>query len=210
MEAANRGAQDAGAQSVGLNIELPHEQAPNPYQDLSLTFEHFFARKVCFVRYAVGFVVFPGGYGTLDELFEALNLIITDEVQHFPVILAGDGYWTGLLDWLREQTVARGMLKPAELDLLQVWDNPADIVTRRAALRAPAGPAGRFSARPGSARARRRSTRRSGRRARASSISSTFSAFSSPERERLYEPTNTTSSITEIFACMKSWTLSGR
>ena len=128
MEAANRGAQDAGAQSVGLNIELPHEQAPNPYQDLSLTFDHFFARKVCFVRYAVGFVVFPGGYGTLDELFEALNLIITDEVQHFPVILAGDGYWTGLLDWLREQTVARGMLRPAELDLLQVWDDPADIV----------------------------------------------------------------------------------
>ncbi len=98
MEAANRGAQDAGALSVGLNIELPHEQEPNPYQDLSLTFEHFFARKVCFVRYAIGFVVFPGGYGTLDELFEALNLIITDKVQHFPVILAGDGEWTGLLD----------------------------------------------------------------------------------------------------------------
>ena len=129
MEAANRGAQDAGAQSVGLNIELPHEQEPNPYQDLSLTFEHFFARKVCFVRYAIGFIVFPGGYGTLDELFEALNLIITDKVQHFPVILAGDGEWSGLLHWLREQAVERGMLKPAELDLLQVWDNPADIVT---------------------------------------------------------------------------------
>jgi len=129
MEAANRGAQDAGAQSVGLNIELPHEQAPNPYQDLSLAFEHFFARKVCFVRYAIGFIVFPGGYGTLDELFEALNLIITDKVQHFPVILAGDGEWAGLLNWLREQAVARGMLRPAELDLLQVWDNPADIVT---------------------------------------------------------------------------------
>ncbi len=129
MEAANRGAQDAGAQSVGLNIELPHEQEPNPYQDLSLTFEHFFARKVCFVRYAIGFIVFPGGYGTLDELFEALNLIITDKVQHFPVILAGDGEWAGLLTWLRDQAVARGMLKPAELDLLQVWENPADIVT---------------------------------------------------------------------------------
>jgi len=129
MEAANRGAQDAGAQSVGLNIELPHEQEPNPYQDLSLTFEHFFARKVCFVRYAIGFIVFPGGYGTLDELFEALNLIITNKVQHFPVILAGDGEWAGLLNWLQEQAVERAMLRPAELDLLQVWDNPADIVT---------------------------------------------------------------------------------
>ena len=129
MEAANRGAQDAGAQSVGLNIELPHEQQPNPYQDLSLTFEHFFARKVCFVRYAIGFIVFPGGYGTLDELFEALNLIITNKVQHFPVILAGDGEWAGLLNWLQEQAVERAMLRPAELDLLQVWDNPADIVT---------------------------------------------------------------------------------
>ena len=129
MEAANRGAQDAGATSVGLNIRLPHEQAPNPYQDLSLTFDHFFARKVCFVRYAIGFVVFPGGFGTLDELFEALNLIITDEVQHFPVILAGDGSWAGLLTWLREQVVARGMLKPAELDLLQIWEDPRDIVT---------------------------------------------------------------------------------
>ena len=128
MEAANRGAQDAGALSVGLNIRLPHEQEPNPYQDLSLTFDHFFARKVCFVRYAIGFVVFPGGFGTMDELFEALNLIITDEVEHFPVILAGDGYWGGLLDWLREQVVARGMLKPSELDLLQVWEDPRDIV----------------------------------------------------------------------------------
>jgi uncharacterized protein (TIGR00730 family) len=129
MEAANRGAQEAGARSVGLNIRLPHEQEPNPYQDLSLTFDHFFARKVCFVRYAIGFVVFPGGYGTMDEMFEALNLIITDEVEHFPVILAGDGYWTGLLDWLRDQVVARGMLRPAELDLLQVWEDPRDIVT---------------------------------------------------------------------------------
>ena len=128
MEAANRGAQEAGARSVGLNIRLPHEQEPNPYQDLSLTFDHFFARKVCFVRYAIGFVVFPGGYGTMDEMFEALNLIITDEVEHFPVILAGDGYWSGLLTWLREQVVARGMLRPAELDLLQVWEDPADVV----------------------------------------------------------------------------------
>jgi hypothetical protein len=129
MEAGNRGARDAGARSIGLNIRLPHEEEPNPYQDLSLTFEHFFARKVCFVRYAIGFVVFPGGYGTLDELFEALNLIVTDTVQDFPVILAGASYWAGLLDWLREQVVARGMLAPAELDLLQVCDDPAHIVT---------------------------------------------------------------------------------
>jgi uncharacterized protein (TIGR00730 family) len=129
MEAANRGAQEAGAPSVGLNIVLPHEQEPNPYQDISLTFDHFFARKVCFVRYAIGFVVFPGGFGTMDELFEALNLIITDEVEHFPVILAGDGYWSGLLTWLREQVVERGMLRPSELDLLQVWEDPRDIVT---------------------------------------------------------------------------------
>lgn len=128
MEAANRGAQEAGALSVGLNIKLPHEQEPNPYQDLALTFDHFFARKVCFVRYAIGFVVFPGGFGTMDELFEALNLIITDEVEHFPVILAGNGYWSGLLTWLREQVVERGMLRPSELDLLQVWEQPEDIV----------------------------------------------------------------------------------
>jgi uncharacterized protein (TIGR00730 family) len=130
MEAANRGARDAGALSVGLNITLPHEQQPNPYQDISITFDHFYARKVCFVRYAIGFVVFPGGYGTLDELFEALNLIITEKVQDFPVILTGnDGYWADLLIWLRDHVVVRGMLRPAELELLQVWENPADVVT---------------------------------------------------------------------------------
>jgi uncharacterized protein (TIGR00730 family) len=109
---------------------LPHEQQPNPYQDISITFDHFYARKVCFVRYAIGFVVFPGGYGTLDELFEALNLIITEKVQDFPVILTGnDGYWADLLIWLRDHVVVRGMLRPAELELLQVWENPADVVT---------------------------------------------------------------------------------
>lgn len=130
MEAANRGARDAGALSVGLNITLPHEQRPNPYQDISITFDHFYARKVCFVRYAIGFVVFPGGYGTLDELFEALNLIITEKVQNFPVILAGgDSYWADLLVWLRDHAVARGMLRPAELELLQIWHDPRDVVT---------------------------------------------------------------------------------
>jgi uncharacterized protein (TIGR00730 family) len=128
MEAGNRGAQEAGALSVGLNIELPHEQHPNPHQDLSLTFQHFFARKVCFVRYAIGFVVFPGGYGTLDELFEALNLIITEKVRNFPVVLAGDGHWDGLVTWLHEAVVAEGMLRESEVDLLHVCEDPHEIV----------------------------------------------------------------------------------
>jgi hypothetical protein len=128
MEAGNRGARDAGAQSVGLNIELPHEQDGNPYQDIAITFEHFFARKVCFVRYAIGFVVFPGGYGTLDELFEALNLIVTGKVRNFPVVLAGDGHWEGLVSWLREHVVAEGMLTAAELDMVHVCDDPLEIV----------------------------------------------------------------------------------
>ena len=101
MEAANHGAREAGALSIGLNIELPHEQEPNPFQDIELVFDHFFARKVMFIRYAIGFVVFPGGYGTLDELFEALNLIVTDKIHHFPVVLYGSRHWPPLVDWLR-------------------------------------------------------------------------------------------------------------
>lgn len=128
MEAGNRGARDAGALSVGLNIKLPHEQAPNPYQDIALTFEHFFARKVMFVRYAVGFVVFEGGFGTLDELFESLNLIVTDEIRDFPVVLVGRRHWGGLVDWLREHAVARGMLEPEETGLLQVVDEVDEVV----------------------------------------------------------------------------------
>ena len=128
MEAGNRGARDAGAQSVGLNIELPHEQAPNPYQDIALTFEHFFARKVMFVRYAVGFVVFEGGFGTLDELFESLNLIVTDEIRDFPVVLVGRSHWSGLIDWMREHAVDRGMLDEHDIGLLQVVDDPAEVV----------------------------------------------------------------------------------
>ena len=128
MEAGNRGARDAGAPSIGLNIKLPHEQAPNPYQDISLTFEHFFARKVMFVRYAVGFVVFEGGFGTLDELFESLNLIVTDEIRDFPVVLVGRRHWSGLIDWMREHAVARGMLTADELDMLQVVDDVDEVV----------------------------------------------------------------------------------
>ncbi|CAB4934622.1 unannotated protein [freshwater metagenome] len=128
MEAGNRGAYDAGGLSIGLNIELPREQHPNPYQDLELTFAHFFARKLMFVRYATGFVVFPGGYGTLDELFEALNLIITEKVHHFPVVLAGSAYWAGLVAWMRDQAVAQGMLTEREVGLLHICDDPHEIV----------------------------------------------------------------------------------
>jgi uncharacterized protein (TIGR00730 family) len=128
MEAGNRGAWDAGARSVGLNIRLPREQAPNPYQDISLTFDHFFTRKVMFVRYATGFVVYPGGFGTLDEMFEALNLIVTGKIHHFPIVLAGSSYWGGLVDWIRERIVDERMLAQDELNLMHVLDEPADIV----------------------------------------------------------------------------------
>ena len=111
MEAANRGAQDAGALSVGCNIELPIEQSPNAYLDLSVTFRHFFARKVMFVRYASAFVILPGGFGTLDELFEALTLIQTDTIRHFPVVLVGLPQWHGLLEWLLTEALGHGRLR---------------------------------------------------------------------------------------------------
>ena len=128
MEAANRGASEAGVPSVGLNIELPFEQGTNPYVDVELRFHYFFTRKVMFVRYACGFVVFPGGFGTLDELFEALTLIQTGKVGHFPLVLAGSGYWQGLLDWIRERLVGDGKVTAAELELLALTDDPAEIV----------------------------------------------------------------------------------
>ena len=128
MEAANRGAQEAGGRSVGLNIELPFEQAPNPYQDIELMFHYFFTRKLMFVRYASAFVVFPGGFGTLDELFEALVLIQTHKIQDFPVVLMGVEFWDGLLDWMRERLAAERMIRPTDLDLLQMTDDPADAV----------------------------------------------------------------------------------
>jgi len=128
MEAANRGARDAGALSVGCNIELPHEQALNPYVDIGLKFRHFFARKVMFVRYACAFVIAPGGFGTLDELFEALTLIQTGTIRHFPVILLGAGEWDGLLDWLRTRAVADGRLDAGELDLLMPATGPDDVL----------------------------------------------------------------------------------
>lgn len=127
MEAANRGAQEVGALSVGCNIELPHEQAPNPYLDVSLGFRHFFARKVMFVRYASAFVIFPGGFGTLDELFEALTLIQTEKIRHFPVVLVGGSRWTGLVDWLRQELVARGRVAEEDLALVHLSRRPAEI-----------------------------------------------------------------------------------
>jgi uncharacterized protein (TIGR00730 family) len=128
MEAANRGARDAGTQSVGLNIELPYEQATNRYVDLALRFHHFYARKVMFVRYACAFVVFPGGFGTLDELFEALTLIQTGKIRHFPVLLVERSYWQGLIDWSRDRLLAEAKIAPEDLDLMRLSDNPAEIV----------------------------------------------------------------------------------
>jgi uncharacterized protein (TIGR00730 family) len=123
MEAANRGAKEAGGLSVGFNIELPHEQQSNPYLDLALTFRHFYARKTMFVKAAEGFVVFPGGFGTADELFEALTLIQTGKVLHFPVVLVDSDYWEELLHWIRGELLADRMISPDDLELLHVTDD---------------------------------------------------------------------------------------
>ena len=127
MEAANRGATDAGACSIGLNIELPFEQGGNTYCDIALEFHYFFARKIMFVRYASGFVVFPGGFGTMDELFEALTLIQTGKITEFPVVLVGTGYWRGLVDWLGERMLAEGKIAPADLELFTLTDDPLEV-----------------------------------------------------------------------------------
>jgi uncharacterized protein (TIGR00730 family) len=123
MEAANRGCQEAGGLSVGCNIELPMEQGLNRYVDLGVEFRYFFARKVMFVKYADAFVIFPGGFGTLDELFEALTLIQTKKIQDFPVVLIGNGYWEGLLDWIRHTLVEAAAIAPADADLLRITDD---------------------------------------------------------------------------------------
>jgi uncharacterized protein (TIGR00730 family) len=128
MEAANRGARDAKALSIGCNIELPHEQALNAYVDIGLRFRHFFARKVMFVRYACAFVICPGGYGTLDELFEALTLIQTSTIRHFPVILVGEGEWEGLLEWLRARALTAGRIAATDLELMHVAASPEEAV----------------------------------------------------------------------------------
>ncbi|HET9673284.1 MAG TPA: TIGR00730 family Rossman fold protein [Gaiellaceae bacterium] len=128
MEAANRGAKDGGGFSVGFNIHLPHEQHANPYLDIGVTFDHFYARKVCFVKPAEGFVIFPGGFGTLDELFEALTLIQTDKVLDFPVVLFDSDFWAELIDFMRGELLANGMISPEDVELLHVIDDPAEAV----------------------------------------------------------------------------------
>jgi len=127
MEAANRGAVDAGGESIGLNIELPHEQEPNRYLTRSLQFHYFFARKLMFVRYARAFVIMPGGFGTLDELFEALTLIQTERIQHFPVILVGSDFWSPLLEWIDRSLEDHGLVSPGDKELLVVCDEPMQV-----------------------------------------------------------------------------------
>ena len=128
MEAANKGAYFGKSPSIGLNIVLPHEQAPNPYQDISHTFHHFFARKVMFVKFAMAYVVLPGGFGTLDELFEALTLVQTGKTRNMPIILVHSPFWNGLLSWLRDALVNNGTINPGDLDLLRVIDDPQKVV----------------------------------------------------------------------------------
>ena len=128
MEAANRGAKEAGGFSVGFNVVLPHEQAGNHYVDLSVSFRHFYARKIMLVKAAEGFVLFPGGFGTLDELFESLTLIQTDKVREFPVTLIGTDYWRGLLEWIAARPLAEKKISPEDVNLLRVTDDVAEAV----------------------------------------------------------------------------------
>ncbi len=128
MEAANKGAAEGGGTSVGLNIELPFEQQPNPYSNLSLHFRYFFVRKVMFVKYAQAYVVCPGGFGTLDELMESLTLIQTKKIKPFPVILVDSSYWNPLLDFIKNVLLERGMISPEDLDLFRVMDDPEEVV----------------------------------------------------------------------------------
>jgi uncharacterized protein (TIGR00730 family) len=130
MEAANRGAREAGATSVGLNIELPHEQHLNSYVDVGRQFHYFFLRKLMFARYSWSFVIFPGGFGTLDETFEVLTLMQTGKTRPTPMVLAGSGYWGGLVDWMRERMLAEGRLTEADFELFRVADDPDEIVAQ--------------------------------------------------------------------------------
>jgi hypothetical protein len=128
MEAANRGCKEGGGLSVGFNIDLPHEQGVNPYCDIEMTFKHFYARKTMFVKAAEGFVIFPGGFGTLDELYESLTLIQTGKVLNFPVVLFDHGFWDGNLRWMREQLLANELVSPDDVELLHVTSDPAEAV----------------------------------------------------------------------------------
>ena len=126
MEAANRGAHDVGGLSVGCNIELPKEQGLNPYVSIAVNFRYFFCRKTMFMKYSEGFVLFPGGFGTLDEMFEALTLIQTGKVHRFPVVLFGSAYWKGLMDWIRERLVSEGKIDQSDVNLFTVTDSPEE------------------------------------------------------------------------------------
>ena len=128
MEAANKGASAAGGKSIGLNIELPLEQKPNPYANITLSFRYFFVRKVMFVKYAMAYIILPGGFGTMDELLEAVTLIQTQKIKPFPVILVGSKYWKGLLDWIREVVLKTGKISSTDLDILRLIDEPEDII----------------------------------------------------------------------------------
>jgi uncharacterized protein (TIGR00730 family) len=128
MEAANKGAAEAGGKSVGMNIRLPFEQKPNAYANMSIDYKYFFIRKVMFVKYAVAYVILPGGFGTMDELFEALTLIQTKRIKSFPVILMGSEYWKGLLDWLKKTMFRCDKILPADLDIIEIIDDPDDVV----------------------------------------------------------------------------------
>jgi len=128
MEAANKGAAEAGGQSVGMNIRLPLEQKPNPYANISIDYKYFFTRKVMFVKYAMAYVIMPGGFGTMDELFEAITLIQTKRIKCFPVILMGSEYWKGLFDWLKKTMLRDNKISPADMELFEIIDDPAEVV----------------------------------------------------------------------------------
>ena len=128
MEAGNRGAMEAGGDSIGLNIDLPHEQKPNPYANIKIEFRYFFVRKVMFVKYAKAFVILPGGFGTMDELFESLTLIQTFRISKFPVVLVGESYWKGLIDWLHNSVLHENKVGKQDLELFKVTDDPANVV----------------------------------------------------------------------------------
>lgn len=128
MEAANKGAAEAGGTSVGLNIILPFEQEPNPYANIRLDFKYFFIRKVMFIKYAAAYIIMPGGFGTLDELFEAVTLIQTQRIKSFPLILVGSNYWTGLIDWIKNRLLEEKRISPEDIEILKIIDDPEEVV----------------------------------------------------------------------------------